>query len=115
VGHGQVLRHPLSKAWRWEEGVDCDPEGAVQHVCDDPLEYGTLCRLDAGVRVYLNKLHLEVLVQHEVISKDFEAVRALIGVYVLIDSTERVSHDTFDLRPEDVPLEVDSQLGICVV
>ena len=112
MSHRQVLRHSLSEARRREEGVYSDAEGAVQHVGDDSLEYGALCRLDAGVSVDFDELHLEVRVQHEVIAEDFEAMRALVRIYVLIDSTKGVRDYTFDLRPEDVSLEVDTKLGV---
>jgi len=39
-------------------------------------------------------------------------MRALVRIYVLIDSTKGVRDYTFDLRPEDVSLEVDTKLGV---
>ena len=42
--------------------------------------------LHAGIRIDLNKPHLEVLIDHEVISEDLEAISAIVGVELLSHS-----------------------------
>lgn len=49
----------------WEEGVEADSEGVLEHDWDDPFEDGAV-DLETGVVVDLDEPGLEVSVDHEV-------------------------------------------------
>ena len=109
-----MLVHSLAVARRGEEGVHSDAEAAVQHVGDHSLEDRALGCLNAGVCVHLNKAHLEVFIQHEIVAEDLKAVHAALRVDQAACGPKSVRHYALNLRTEYVSLEVDPKRRECL-
>jgi len=58
--------------WRRQERIQSNPERGVEHDGDDAAQHRAV-RFEARIRICLYQIHCEVLVNHEIKAKDFEA------------------------------------------
>ena len=98
---------------RLEERVDRDSEAVVEELGNDAREEGR-AHLEAGVRVGLNQIHLEVVVNHKVVTEDFECVFVARGVDLLVDGAEGVRDQALHYG-EQVPHETNGLTRVVLV
>ena len=77
---------------RWREyWIDYQSESVVDHGGNQTGEERTFGGLEARVRVNLNQVHFEVVIEHEVEAKYFESVDASFHVYFAEDGSKAIS------------------------
>lgn len=101
------------KIGRLEERVEGDAETAVHHVSDHPLEDWT-GGLEAWIRVHFNQVHLEVIVNHEVVSKYLKGMMTLHWVNSSISRSKSITNDPLDLG-ENLLLKVYFEIRVAVI
>ena len=56
------MGHSLIIAWRREQGVYCDAEGTIQHICNDSLENRALSCFDTRISINFDEIHPEIMI-----------------------------------------------------
>ena len=87
----------LSQVRTREDGVQHQSEGGVDELRNDSGEQRRV-GFEAGVGVDLDEVELEVLVEHEVVAEDLEAVADALGVDLVVGGPDGVGDDLFDLE-----------------
>lgn len=108
ISHRNLHAQTLRIVGRWEQRVQRESQTTVDEVRNYFLQQWAR-GLEARIRVALNQVHLEIIVEHEVVAQDLKRVLPLVGVEGAVASSHRLSHDALDLR-EDMLTEVNVQV-----
>ena len=84
--------------WRRRENrVNGDFDGVFDHRGNEPGQVGARQR-EARIRIDLDEIGFEGLVDHEVVAEQFEGVVSSLGVHFVIGGSDSVARDLFNLR-----------------
>lgn len=108
ISHRNLHAQTLRIVGRWEQRVQRESQTTVDEVRNYFLQQWAR-GLEARIRVALNQVHLEIIIEHEVVAQDLKRVLPLVGVEGAVASSHRLSHDALDLR-EDMLTEVNVQV-----
>lgn len=108
ISHRNLHAQTLRIVGRWEQRVQRESQTTVDEVRNYFLQQWAR-GLEARIRVALNQVHLEIIIEHEVVAQYLKRVLPLVGVEGAVASSHRLSHDALDLR-EDMLTEVNVQV-----
>ena len=94
--------HELNRLVEW---INRYPEAVIEEFWDDPSQQRT-ADFKTRVRVALDQVDFELLVDHEVVAEDFEAVWRSVWVDLGSYGSERICDESFHLW-EEVSHEMD--------
>ncbi len=89
-GYYFVILFCYQKGWLVNR-VDCNSKGVVEQFWNYSCEQRT-ANFKTRISVNLNKVHFEVLVDHEVVAKYFKTILVSFGINLVVNCSERICH-----------------------
>lgn len=100
----------VSYKWVLEILVDCQLESIVEDSRQQLLEQGGAF-IQARIGIYLNEPDCHVVVNHEIVSKHFEAAKAFVRIYFAFDRIDSLGDNVLDVLNQ-VLLDADGRLTL---
>lgn len=109
--HPLTRLHLLTRLKLLKKRINRNPQRVIQQLRNNPRQQRA-ARLEARIRVDLDEVQFEGVVEHEVEAEDFELVEPLFGVDFQVDGLESVGDEPLYLAL-DVAVEVYLQVRMC--